>query len=306
MKPFYVVLLMGAAAIGGGLVVRYTDHPVEITFAPSSPPTVVAPPIPPTARVGPSNSVPVRAASHESPTPEAKPTQARPAVDKPSALSTPERPAKVERRPTETPIIARVMIPPEPPAVIPLERSTTPPPAPTPSPAAQPKPAPPPPEPVKPPELVKPPEPVPQPPPPETNHATLRAGMLITIRINEALSSNLNSKGDVFSGTLDRPLIADGFVIAERGAHVRGEVVESRGAGRDSELSIRLREILASDGQRVHLVSEPWRKAGIDPVTGRAKSVYDIALTRDGAAVIRPKTSITFRLDQPVELTERR
>ena len=130
--------------------------------------------------------------------------------------------------------------------------------------------------------------------------------MLITVRINEALSSNLNSRGDVFSGTLERPLVADGFVIAERGARVRGEVVESRAAGRDSELSIRLREILASDGQRVHLVSAPWRKGGIDPLTARSSSVYDIALTRDGAAVIRPATSITFRLDQPVELTERR
>ena len=30
MKPVYVVILMGAAAIGGGLVVRYSDHPVQI------------------------------------------------------------------------------------------------------------------------------------------------------------------------------------------------------------------------------------------------------------------------------------
>jgi hypothetical protein len=127
--------------------------------------------------------------------------------------------------------------------------------------------------------------------------------MLISVRIREALSSNLNSKGDVFSGTLDKPLVADGFVIAERGARVRGEVVESRSGGRESELSVRLREILASDGQRVHLVSEPWRKQGADEA---ARGVYDAALTRGGAAVIRPATSITFRLDQNVELTERR
>jgi hypothetical protein len=131
--------------------------------------------------------------------------------------------------------------------------------------------------------------------------------MLIAVRINEALSSNLNSPGDVFSGTLEKPLIADGFVIAERGAHVRGEVVESKSAGpQGSELAIRLREIVASDGQRVHLVSQPWRKqgaayAGSDPRSG----VYDAALTRGGAAVVRPATSITFRLEETVELTEK-
>ena len=138
----------------------------------------------------------------------------------------------------------------------------------------------------------------------------MRSGLLIAVRINEALSSNLNSPGDVFSGTLERPLIADGFVIAERGARVRGEVVESKSAGHGQglpELAIRLREVLASDGQRVHLVSQPWRRqgaayAGVDPRGG----VYDAALTRGGAAVIRPGTSITFRLDETVDLTEKR
>ena len=152
-----------------------------------------------------------------------------------------------------------------------------------------------------------------QPAQPTPNHATLQAGMLITVRVNEALSSNLNSPGDVFSGILDRPLIADGFVIAERGAHVRGEVVDSKSPQRGQgvpELSIRLREIVASDGQRVHLVSQPWRKqggvaSGYD-VAGGPGAVFDLALTRNGAAFIRRATTISFRLDQPVELTEKR
>ena len=133
--------------------------------------------------------------------------------------------------------------------------------------------------------------------------------MLIAVRINEALSSNLNSPGDVFSGTLEKPLIADGFVIAERGARVRGEVVESKSAAHgqgSSELAIRLREIVASDGQRVHVVSQPWRRQGqAYPGSDPANGVYDAALTRDGAAVIRRATGITFRLDETVELTEK-
>lgn len=266
MKPFYVIFLMGAAAITGGLLVRYSDHPVEVTFARPMPPNVVAPPIPPTAHVGPSTSVPVRSA------PPVVPVVPEPA---PNAPQKREKPSAM----------ARVRIPPDPPAVVFLERSSV---APTPPPAPAPAP-----------------KPAPVPTPPESNHATLKAGILITVRINEALSSNLNSAGDVFSGVLEKPLIADGFAIAERGAHVRGEVVESKGAqdGGPQELAIRLREVLASDGQRVHLVSQPWRKAGVR--TQGSGNVYDAALTRNSAAVIRAYTSITFRLDQSVELTEK-
>lgn len=320
MKPFYVVVLMGAAAVGGGLVVRYSEHPVEITLARPVIPPVVAPPIPPKAHVGPSTSVPVHSAPVEagvSGAADAEPAPKPP--EKPSAFSVPVHVAKLEPvdepAPPEPRPTARVRIPPEPPAVIPLRRTSTsnepekiataPPPVtlslppagvsrtPDPPPPAVAKPAPAPPQSAR-----------VQPAPYEPNHATLKAGMLITVRIGQALSSNTNSPGDVFSGTLDRPLIADGFVIAERGAPVRGEVMDSKTAGRGSELTIRLREIVASDGQRVHIVSDPWKK--VSAGDARANTVYDVPLTRGGAAVIRPATSITFRLDEAVDLTEKR
>jgi hypothetical protein len=305
MKPFYVVLLMGAAAIGGGLVVRYSDHPVEFTLSPSDPPTVVAPPIPPAARVGPSSSVPVRSAPLEKlaaarPVPENPAMPEKPAhkPDKPSAFSAPKHVVSPEPAPSEPRPLARVRIPPDPPAVTFLERSTVasrvPMAAALPTPAPAPAPAPPAPVPA----------PVLPPPPPEANHATLKAGLLITVRVNQALSSNLNSPGDVFSGTLGRPLIADGFVIAERGANVRGGVVDSKSASGAAELAIRLRWMVASDVQRVQVVSEPWHKAGTAS-TSYAGNVYDAALTRGGAAVIRPATTITFRLAENVELTEK-
>ena len=313
MKPLYVVFLMGAAALGGGLVVRYSAHPVEIMLNRPVPPPVVAPPIPPTAHVGPSTSVPVRSAPSETPDAEPGGTPVKPAApEKPSAFSALVHVSKPESAPPEPRPTARVRIPPDPPAVIPLERTSAPP-ATQPSTTHSPEPAgilrDPDPSTVT--ASAKPsPAPAPQSlpsanPPAEGNHATLRAGMLISVRITDALSSNTNSAGDVFSGILERPLIADGFVIAERGARVRGEVVGSKSAGRESELTIRLREIMASDGQRVHIVSDPWRKVS----TGngaRPRSLYDVPLTREGAAVIRPATSVTFRLDQPVELTEKR
>ena len=299
-------------------MVRYTEHPVQITVRSPITPPVVAPPIPPTARVGPSTSVPVHMALHTE-TPPAVTSAAPQAAEKPqkpSAFSVPVHVSKLESRPEPDPPerrpTGRVRIPPDPPAVIPLERTTVPSSTPPEKVAA-----------ITPPRLADPavpagvlrtadqaPAPAAAPPsaPPqadEANHATLKAGMLISVRIGQALSSNTNAAGDVFTGTLDRPLIADGFVIAERGAPVRGEVVDSKTAGRDSQLTIRLREVLASDGQRVHLVSNPWRK-GSTGDDARARNIYEVPLTRGGAAVIRPATNITFRLDEPVELTEKR
>ena len=294
MKPVYVVLLMGAAAVGGALAVRYSERPMKIAVAGSLPPTVVAPPIPPVVRVGPSNAVPV----HSDPVApgSAAPDPPLPKPQKPSALSQLVHIGKSDAPVAPQPL-ARTRIPVEPPAVTVLE-----------SPAAS-RPAPPP-APVAAKEAPAAPRADLQPPPPGPNHATLKAGMLIMVRINQALSSNVSSPGDVFSGTLDRPLIADGFVIAERGAEVRGEVVASKSGGNGQglpELTIRLREILASDGQRVHLVSQLWRKQGTGYAGNDAfsRNVYDIALTRGGAAVIRPATTIPFRLDQSVELTEK-
>lgn len=287
MKPVYVVLLMGAAAIGGGLVVRYNDHPVQSAQARSSPPTVVAPPIPPAAHVGPLNSAPLH---------PAQPEIREPAPEKPSALSLPVHIGKPERTPAEsTPgptIVARTRIPPEPPAVVPLEHSTVLPPAPVPAPLPEPK------------EVAATPQTSPQPAPqPEPNHVTLRPGTLISVRIIEALSSDRNVRGDIFNGTLDRPLVVDGFVIAERGARVRGEVVTSSHAGRVdgmAELTLQLDEVYTSDGQRVHIVTQPWRKQGTFS-TGDG----DVMVARHPAG-INPFTSIPFRVEQPVEITEKR
>src|SRR5215467_14033983 len=43
---------------------------------------------------------------------------------------------------------------------------------------------------------------------------TLRSGTILTVRINEPLSSDHNQVGDVFSATLTQPVIAQGVVVA--------------------------------------------------------------------------------------------
>src|SRR5437868_3224121 len=83
------------------------------------------------------------------------------------------------------------------------------------------------------------PEPVPDPPresapsqpaPPEVTQphtVTITAGTILPVRIGETITADHNQPGDTFLATLDKPLIVDGFVIAERGARLEGRIVEA-------------------------------------------------------------------------------
>src|SRR5262249_25372909 len=57
--------------------------------------------------------------------------------------------------------------------------------------------------------IVAPPQP---PPPPEPAKVTLNAGTLLSVRLVDGLNAERNAPGDVFAGTLDKELTADGFV----------------------------------------------------------------------------------------------
>ncbi len=130
-------------------------------------------------------------------------------------------------------------------------------------------------------------EPVPEPQPPAPHQATLRSGMTLAIRLNETLSTDYSRGGSIFSGTLVDPLIADGFVIAERGSNVSGRVLESQKAGRStgtSRLELGLTNIVTSDGQQVAISTEPWVRLGDN---------------------IPSETVIRFRLTSRVTITER-
>jgi hypothetical protein len=126
-----------------------------------------------------------------------------------------------------------------------------------------------------------------EPGPPAPHQATLRSGMTIAIRLNEALSTDYSRGGGIFAGTLAEPLVADGFVIAERGARVSGRVLESQKAGRSagtSRLELGLTNVVTSDGQQVGVSTEPWVRLGDN---------------------IPADTVIRFRLTSRVTITER-
>jgi hypothetical protein len=183
-------------------------------------------------------------------------------------------------------------------------------------------------------------QPPPPPPPPKPNTVTIPEGTVINVRMQEALSSDKNSTGDAFSAVLDKPLVVDGFVIAERGARVEGRIVASKEAGRIkglSNLAVELLSLHTADGQTVKLVTDSWEKsaesgakgdaakvgaaagigaaigaiagggkgAAIGAVLGGGAGTGGVLATRGKAVKIPVETRIPFRLREPVTVTEK-
>jgi hypothetical protein len=178
---------------------------------------------------------------------------------------------------------------------------------------------------------------------PETrtpNTVTIRPGTVLTVRIAETLSAARNEKGDGFLATLEQQLVIDGFIIAERGARVEGQVVDAERPGRaggPSHLGVELVRLSTSDGQRVRIRTESFKKDGpssagsdlakigvgaaigaaigaaagggkgaaIGAGVGGAAGTADVLLTRGKPAEIPVETRITFRVQEPITLTER-
>jgi len=169
---------------------------------------------------------------------------------------------------------------------------------------------------------------------------TITAGTTLPVRIGETLSSAHNQPGDSFLATLEQPLVVDGFIIAERGARLEGRVTDADQAGRGkgaSHLSIALVRLATSDGQNIRISTSPYEKdgtsaAGTDAAkigggaaigaiigaiagggkgaaigagVGGAAGAGDVLLTRGKPAEIRVETRLTFRIQDPITITER-
>jgi len=186
-----------------------------------------------------------------------------------------------------------------------------------------------------PPPETAPPEPVYQP-----HVVTLPAGANLNIRLAETLSTASNYSGDTFRGTLDGPIIMDGFVIADKGSKVLGRVVVAQKAGRVdgvSQLSLALTEINTTDSQRVRVstntvdrrgpastgrdaaeiaggaalgaiigaIAGGGKGAAIGAGAGGAAGTGAVLLTRGRAASFGSESLVSFRLAVPVTITER-
>jgi hypothetical protein len=139
------------------------------------------------------------------------------------------------------------------------------------------------------------------PSPPEPHRVTLNAGMLIPVRLVDGLSTERNKPGDTFTATLVKELVADDFVIAERGARVEGRVVECDPGGKPNRvagLTVELTRIETADGQRVAIRTETFqRRAAVRVDAGRSGA--------GTVATLPSEVRIPFRLGIPVTLTER-
>jgi hypothetical protein len=160
------------------------------------------------------------------------------------------------------------------------------------------------------------------------------------VRIDETLRSDRNRAGDSFRATLDQPLVIDGAVIAERGSRVEGRISEVDEAGRVrgvARMALELVRLTTSDGQRVRLQTESFAKQGqkdtkkdaakigvaagigaaigaiagggkgaaIGAAAGGAAGTGGVLMTRGSAAEVPAETRISFRLRDPITLTEK-
>ena len=179
------------------------------------------------------------------------------------------------------------------------------------------------------------------PPPPEPAKVTLNAGTLLPVRLVDGLNAERNRAGDTFTATLDKELVADGFVIAERGARVEGRVTDVDPGGRVrgvSTISVELTRLHTSDGQNVAIRTDPFQRraqathgedaakigggaaigaiigaiagggkgAAIGAGAGGAAGTGAVLATRGKPAALPSETHLNFRLANPVTLAERR
>jgi len=178
--------------------------------------------------------------------------------------------------------------------------------------------------------------PPPSQPVPPTVH--LPAGVFVTVRIDQMLSSDKNQPGDGFSATLARPLVADGVIIAQRGQPIGGKVTETQKAGRVkgvSRLGVQLTDLTLVDGQQLPIKTDltgmrgptsngrdaaaiagttlmgaaiggaaDWGPgAAIGAGAGLIASTVGVLLTRGRPTVIYPETMLTFRLSAPITIS---
>ncbi|MBV9302670.1 MAG: hypothetical protein JOY62_04775 [Acidobacteriaceae bacterium] len=177
-------------------------------------------------------------------------------------------------------------------------------------------------------------------PAPQPHTVRLPAGANVIVRLGETLSSDDNYTGDTFRAHLESPIIVDGFIIADKGSKVLGRVVNAQKAGRVegiSELTLALTEINTTDSQRVKIETSTWNKKGVKTTgedaakiaggaalgaiigaaagggkgaaigagAGGAAGAGVVLATRGKAATLPVETRITFRLANPVTITEK-
>lgn len=325
MKPSVIAAFVVGAALASGIVYEAVKPKPEFVLAEAAPPAISVE----QAKPEPEKPSPAPAiAPAIAPAAEITAPPVKPAISKTPLKVTTKLPQPLNRRrPVKDAVQAEVS----------AQQTANLAPAPPPAPELAPPP------PAQETQEVKVLEQPPEPPPPGAGPTTvtLQSGVNLDVRIGETLSTRRNRPGDNFLATLTGPLVIDGWVIAERGARVEGRVVESDAGGRvkgTARLSVELVRITTADGQRIRIQTEPIDKkasassgedaakigggaalgaiigaiagggkgAGIGAGAGGAIGAGDVLLTRGKPAEIPVETRLSFRVINPVEISEKK
>jgi len=176
-------------------------------------------------------------------------------------------------------------------------------------------------------------------PDPQPRVVTLDAGTPIRIRTTNTLSTKVVQTGESFVGSLEEPIVQGDWVVAAKGATVRGTVANSDDGGRVkgvAQLAIRITQLNTADGQTIDLQSSVY---GVQAATTKKKDAVKVGVgsaigaaigavagggsgaakgaavgagagggavlaTRGDPAVIPSESVITFTLQNPVSITE--
>jgi len=170
---------------------------------------------------------------------------------------------------------------------------------------------------------------------------TLASGTPVHVRTTSAISTKTAKAGDVFEATLTEPLVVDNYVVAAKGATVKGHVATSDPGGRVkgvASISVALTSVTDTTGAVIGINTSPighqaastkkkdamkvgigagigaaigaiaggGKGAAIGAGAGGAAGTGTVLATRGDAAVIPAESALTFKLTAPVTVTEKR
>jgi hypothetical protein len=102
--------------------------------------------------------------------------------------------------------------------------------------------------------------PAPAPPPP----IVIPAGKVLTVTVDQDISTKTNSSGDVFAASLAEPVTVDGQTVIPADAHATGTVVQAQAAGHikgGAILALRL-DSIRLNGQKFAIDTSEFEEAG--------------------------------------------
>jgi hypothetical protein len=165
---------------------------------------------------------------------------------------------------------------------------------------------------------------------------TLAEGTVLTVRLNETVSSKRNNSGDKFTGTVEEPVEVGGKVVIPKGAAVTGIVTEAKPLGKikgaatlrlvldsvtikDSKYDIQTTAVArslkgkgkrtaefggggAGAGALIGALAGGGKGAAIGALVGGGAGLAGGAFTGNKDIVLPAETTLSFKLRQPLEV----